>query len=182
MAIAFSRLNYIQYTGSNSSDCLTYMNDNTAATWTIDSESGGMLNFTGVDFDSNNVSISASTNAYLVTRPGKSDTYPAILASSQFPSYYTTQESLTAVHTSIGIGTVPSLLGGASTNIDVTLSEAFPSTSYTATAALTGGVSLLAALSITNTVIQSASVVRVTVQNTGLLTLNGARVFVVATG
>lgn len=78
----------------------------------------------------------------------------------------------------LGIAGVPTLLGGVAVNIDVTIRPAYSDTSYQATAALSGTVSLLAALSIISVTIISGSVVRVRVQNTGLLSLSGAQVVV----
>lgn len=80
----------------------------------------------------------------------------------------------------LGLASVPTLLGGAAANVDVTIRPNYADTNYQATAALSGTVSLLAALSIISVTILNATTVRVRVQNTGLLSLGGASVVVSA--
>lgn len=79
-----------------------------------------------------------------------------------------------------GTNTVPTLGAGASTTVSVTIKPTLPSTSYTVAAFLLGGVNLLGNLQVTGTAVISTSQVNVTVQNTGILSLGGASVCVIA--
>lgn len=79
---------------------------------------------------------------------------------------------------SAGTAAVPTLIGGAGAVVPVTIKPVFVDTNYQAVAIVTGGVSLLAALSVTATAPVSGSLVNVTVQNTGLLSLGGGAVLV----
>lgn len=81
---------------------------------------------------------------------------------------------------SAGSAAVPTLLGSASAVVAVTLKLGMGSTDYQAVPVLTGAANLLGSLSITATSIVSGTAVNVTVQNTGLLSLTGATVLVVA--
>lgn len=93
---------------------------------------------------------------------------------------YAPLSSVTDPVLSAGYASVPSLLAGASTTVQVTLRLAMADTSYQEIPALTGTAQLLGALSITGSTIVSKTRVDVTVQNTGLLTLAGSTVLVIA--
>lgn len=81
---------------------------------------------------------------------------------------------------SAGSASVPSLGLGASTVVPVTLMLGMGTTSFQAVAVLSGSQQLLGGLEITATAVVSATVINVTVRNTGLITLAGATVLVIA--
>jgi hypothetical protein len=81
---------------------------------------------------------------------------------------------------SCGIGAIPTLLAGANVNVDVTLKPGLTDTSYTAQAFTTNGLGILSSLNVNSITIIDADTVRVNVQNTGLVTLNGSKVVVFA--
>jgi len=82
---------------------------------------------------------------------------------------------------SAGAAAVPSLGIGASAVVAVTLKAGMGVTDYQAVAWLTGSQQLLGALEIVGLpAVDTASVVKVTVKNSGLLTLAGATVLVLA--
>lgn len=85
-----------------------------------------------------------------------------------------------AVQLAAGFASVPSLILGASTTVQVTIAPAYPNTAYLARAVLTGSLSLLAALEIQAVNVFSGSRVDVTIKNTGLITLSGGEVIVFA--
>jgi hypothetical protein len=85
-----------------------------------------------------------------------------------------------AASVAAGVNTVPTLGAGASTTVSVTIKPTLPSTSYTVAAFVVGGLNLLGNLQVTGTSVISTSQVNVTVQNTGLLSLGGASVCVIA--
>lgn len=80
----------------------------------------------------------------------------------------------------MGIATIPSLNAAGQTTVQVTLKPTLASTAYTATAVVTGTVSLLAALSVQSVAAVSGSRADVVVKNTGLVTLAGGQVQVTA--
>lgn len=80
----------------------------------------------------------------------------------------------------LGVATVPSLVANAQSTVQVTIKPTLATTSYSVASAISGGITLLSALSILSTTIVSGSRVDVVVKNTGLVTLSGALVTVVA--
>lgn len=106
---------------------------------------------------------------------------PAQYAAAWTEIYSASQvTSLTAPVNAIGIGTVPTLGANAQATVHVELSADFGGTSYSAAAALHGGTALLGALTILSTTKVDGNTVDVVVKNTGLASLSGAGVFVVA--
>lgn len=178
----------IQYTGSNSAEI-----DGLITDFTITSESGGVLNFT-----SQFLNLSANTGDWIRFRLGQVE---GVFSSSAFSAgyaQYPTQGSFDALAgnvstlsatvtslgvstaQSVGIGEVPTLLLNATAVVPVTLLPAMPSSSYTVNRGIFAPAGVLANITITATSIVSSSLVNVTVQNTGLASLSGARVLVVA--
>lgn len=82
------------------------------------------------------------------------------------------------VYFSVGTATIPTLLLSATADVTVTLAVAMPSASYGARTFVSGAVNLISALSVTATTILSATQVRCTVKNTGLVTLSGGELVV----
>jgi len=103
------------------------------------------------------------------------------IASEDFEAQFRIiEDAPTTPDQAAGVSSVPSLVGNAQTTVPVTISPAFPNTSYSVAPVITGGVNLLSSLSVLSTSKISGSQVDVVVKNTGLLTLAGASVLVVA--
>lgn len=82
---------------------------------------------------------------------------------------------------SVGSAVLPSLLSGGETTVSVALRTAMADTTFDVVPVLTApGVGLLTDLQIVSTSVVSASSVNVVVRNTGLVTLSGASVLVLA--
>lgn len=79
-----------------------------------------------------------------------------------------------------GIESIPSLIAGAQTNVNVTLVPAMSGTAYSAAPVLVGGAQLLGSLSVLSHTVVDEDTVTVTVKNNGLVTLAGAQVLVTA--
>jgi hypothetical protein len=80
-----------------------------------------------------------------------------------------------------GQATVPALLLGATTTVQVPLKPALPDTNFAASPLVVGGTNILATLSIMSWSIVSASRVDVVVKASGVLTAGAAQVLVIAT-
>lgn len=177
---------FYEYDGTNSAELLDYLQNNISTgdgPWYIDSESDGTVVFAWDNDEVQWILINANVGGGLLV------TAQATVYGIQAPwdNLYIPLSSLAITGTAapdpliaLGVSTVPSLLGSASTTVQVTISPARSDTDYAVASALLGTASLLASLVITNTVIVSGSRVDVTVQNTGLLTLAGASVLVAA--
>ena len=81
--------------------------------------------------------------------------------------------ALAPIAMAMGVGSVPLLIGGASTTVNVTIRPTLADMDYAAAATIFGSVTLLSTLSITAITKASTSQVNVTVQNTGLISLSG---------
>lgn len=176
MADAVRKVAYLAYDSTNSAAILDFVD--ASGVWTIDSEGSGVLVLKQV--------VSGETNYFTINNgdvvlSDDQGGLGAVIPAAQFPNLYIDSSVLeNVVVLGAGVATVPSLIGGASTTVSVTLSPSMPDTSYQKVAILTGGASLLATLSITSTAIVDEDTVNVTVQNTGLVTLAGATVLVMA--
>lgn len=161
----------VAYDGTNGADIVAYL---------------ATVGMTAALLGSGSIACSGGTlgtlpvNSFLIRDFETQDLHWAIWSPVAFHRMFQTVHTGEADLIALGIATVPSLLGGAAVNIDVTIRPTYSDTSYQATAAVSGAVSLLAALSVTLVTIISGSVVRVRVQNTGLLTLAGGQVVVSA--
>lgn len=80
-----------------------------------------------------------------------------------------------------GQATVPALLLGATTTVQVTIRPAMPDITYAASALVVGGTNVLSALSVQSWTVVSASRVDVTVKAAGVLSAGAAQVLVIAT-
>lgn len=115
-----------------------------------------------------------------MTRTGDSSHWHSMYARVTSLAWYLTKQEYADTRVTAGTAAVPSLGINASAVVQVTLSAAMTSTDYNPTAVLTGSLQLLGALEITATTVATTSRVDVTVKNTGLLTLSGATVLVIA--
>lgn len=168
----------LQYTGSNSADILEAFQ----TIWNaadIQSEGGGVLEIQtyappGV--------VTINTDDHIVFQASASgDQVQAWLSPADVSAQFIQVEPLSPTpDQSAGVATIPSLIGNAQTTVSVTLNPAFPDTSYSVASVISGGASLLASLSILSTTKTSGSQVDVVVKNTGLLTLAGASLLVIA--
>lgn len=80
-----------------------------------------------------------------------------------------------------GVAEAPTLLFGQSTNVDVDIIPVMSSSSYTPYVQLFAPSSVLGVLSVAATTVLDSNTVRVTIQNSGLVSLSGVRILVVAT-
>lgn len=178
---------FYEYDGTNSAELLDFLQTNISTgdgPWYIYDETGGSVIFAWDNggtpqfgYAAANVGggllVSAGAGVQGIQAPWDNLYIPL---TSIAPTGTAAPDPLIA----LGVSSVPSLLGSASTTVQVTISPARPDTDYAVASTLLGTASLLASLTITNTVIVSGSRVDVTVQNTGLLTLTGASVLVAA--
>jgi hypothetical protein len=176
---------YLVYTGSNSVAIIDHLNQYNPSpgvphTWGNNGEAAGVLTVGydngGDDHDEHVI----NTGDYVIADPNDANS-SIFMTPADYADLYRDQPIIPAVTLAAGSATVPSLIANAQTTVAVDLNVAFPNTSYTPVAFLSGGVSLLASLSILSTTIVDADTVNVVVKNTGLITLAGATVTVVAT-
>jgi hypothetical protein len=169
----------MQYTGSNAADVMAYID--TVFAPEICTIAGNTITCFVGEMNPNDWFIHqfGSANYILGGNLVTLDSTPSIVSSNVFNP----QMLLDAPHAetiSLGVGSVPTLLGSAQATINVTLKPAFADTNYVATAIVTGAVNLLASLSVVSTSIVNATTVSVVVRNTGLLSLSGASILVAA--
>lgn len=169
----YLNLKCARYTGSvaSANDCVAaashcYM----AAPWSIESH---VVDGTLVLANNTVNDITLQPGEYLVANANTA--LPEVLSSVDFDRTYISDT------VSVGTASVPTLLTTQSATVAVTLKIPFFNTSYSAVAVVTGALNLLGALQINSVTIVDEDTVNVVVQNTGLLTLSGASVLVVAT-
>ncbi|MFE3484823.1 hypothetical protein ACIQ1S_09365 [Streptomyces griseus] len=164
MAIVTRKFESVQYNGTNG----TYI----ANTWLTDmqliSDTGNLLTL-GSGEDRYPV-----PNGWWVVRDSGATRLLTYCSPAEYASSWAPVMTATAALLSMGSAVVPSLLASASVAVAVPLSPAMPDTAYMASAVLTASASILASLAITSIVRTSGTVLTVTVQNTGLITLSGA--------
>lgn len=171
-----SKHRYIQYTGSNSAEM------NAEVPLTVISESGGTLICQCPVGDSREWEI--HTGDYVVY-------YESAIAEVDITTYeferrwrctQTCDEVTAAVATpvrSIGVAPVPTLIASANTTVSVPLDPPMPDAGYSAVAKLFAGVNI-ADLEIVSVTVIDADTVDVEVENTGLVSLSGSNVLVIA--
>lgn len=103
------------------------------------------------------------------------------VATPEVVDQFTFEHDFTHDTVSVGTAAVPTLLLAQSVTVPVTLKKSFIDTAYSAIALLSGSLNLLGALQVNSVTIVDEDTVDVVVQNTGLVTLSGASVLVVAT-
>lgn len=164
----------IQYNTANSSDIIAFL-ETYGEDWYIVSEAAGVLtvNIVG-DPRSNLVINNTEWLVFIGPLNGQNPFGNDAITNTEFNDGYF------KVEMSGGWGAVPSLLLGQSTTVDVTLKLPFFDTNYAAIAFISGGLALLGALQITSVTVIDEDTVRVGIQNTGLVTLSGANVGVLA--
>lgn len=181
-----ARYQAIQYTGSNSADI-----DAAISGLDIVSESGGVL---VVESPIGSSQYTVNTNDWVQFTQGQvSFVYdPATFVFYFIPNVVTDdlssltdrlddlEASVTSVNAA-GVMQAPTLLFGQSTDVDVNIIPAMPSASYDAHAQLFAASTALGSLSITAVSVLDADTVRVTVQNSGLVSLSGVHILVTAT-
>lgn len=181
----------IQYTGSNSAEI-----DGLITDFTIVTETGGVLTFTsgGNTFVANTNDWVRYTQGFVLNTHPTSFLNFAFIRNAVYDDVTTINTTLTSLQTQInnmtaggaavvsaGILELPTLAVGPTVNA-VPLTITLPSTSgRSIQAKLFASATLLGNLSITATAFASTSVVNVTVNNTALVTLTGARAFVTIT-
>ena len=184
VAPVFRQLYAIQYTGANSADCLAMVQfmSPSMSSWSVTS-AGDPLVITW-----NNPSAFPARycppvpmGSWIILRADYG--VVEVLSNMLYTRRYKTLSSLAQdiadmTQGAFGIASVPSLLATQSAVVAVTIKPTLTATPTNAVAILSGSVSLLAALSVTNISAVSGSLVNVTVQNTGLLTISGGSVFV----
>lgn len=169
----------IQYTGSNATDMMAYI-DSVFAPEVCTIEGNTIFCTVGELHPSDWFLHQFGTGMFILG--GNSvvlDNSPTIVSNNIFSP----QMLIDAPHVetiSLGVGSVPTLVGAAQATINVTIKPAFLDTNYVATALVTGAVNLLASLSVLSVTIVNATTVAVVVRNTGLLSLSGASVLVAA--
>lgn len=172
-----AKYRYIQYTGSNSAEL------HAEVAMDIVSESGGVL----VAFIPANGSQQYTINTgdyvvYFENMIGEIDT-----SANEFNRRWrcdrTCDQVTAAIATpvrSLGVAPVPTLVASANTTVSVTLDPPMPNSSYVASAKLFAGVNI-SDLSIVDVTVVDEDTVDVEVENTGLVSLSGSNVLVVAT-
>lgn len=172
-----------EYTGTNGTDIRDQLNDYSApgVTWSVLSETGGTLQLRRASGFNDDYEVHASDTIVIT---GQNETTAEFLTVTGYAKNYTpTVDVLAEVAppvSALGVASVPSLAGNTQTTVAVTIQPTLSGVGYTAAAALTGSVSLLSSLSILSVTNASAAQVDVVVRNTGLLTLAGASVIVIA--
>lgn len=173
----------VQYTGSNGSEIDAIIPD-----FTIDSESGGTLNFT-----SNSASYVAHTNDWIVywqhyvnSVHSNSDFnlfWVKDALTDELDSLKSTVTTLAAGATSssrsVGLKETPTLLLNQSTTVSVDVIPAMADTDYTPYVQLVGPSTALGSLSVTSVSVTDADTVSVVIQNSGLVSLSGIHCLVV---
>lgn len=168
----------IQYTGSNSADI-----DSQVPGVSITSEVGGVLTL-------NSGAIVLNTGDWILFNSFQTFGLPNTLYHNEWGCVALCDElqevaddlsTLSAVPAvrSIGVAPVPTLIASASTTVSVTLNPAMSGSGYSAVATLFAGINI-AALTINSVTVVDADTVDVVVQNTGLVSLSGSNVMVVA--
>lgn len=161
----------VKYTGSNSAEVIQ-VGELSGHDCSIVSESGGVL-VVSDDTASQQRTVNSGEWAYI--DPESPNSVFEVVTQTVFNNFFFKTEI------SVGIAGVPTLLLTQSTTVTVTLKVPFFDTSYTPVALITGSLTLLGALQINSVTIIDEDTVNVVVQNTGLLSLSGASVLVVAT-
>lgn len=183
--IKLERFESFQYDGTNGADIRDQLNAYTTGSdpWTIISESGGVLH---VRNTVNSENIFVPELDHLVLGQRDSAFVLGVMTETQLGNNYVdlvTEIGNTVLASNaqaMGVAVVPALTASGSTTVQVTVGPPLPDTSYAPAAVLIGGASLLGSLSITSTTAVSTTRVDVVVQNTGLLTISGASVLVIA--
>jgi hypothetical protein len=160
----------IQYIGSNSADVDAAITD-----FTIDSESGGVLNCT-----SGSIAWTVNTNDWVIFVQGA---VYNVHTPAQFAYFYDVNALISDVAgvpsgiLSAGIGTAPTILASGNATVSVPMIPAMPSTGLTANARVFGGT-ILGTLTVTSVTVTSTTNVDVVVHNPGLLSISGAHILV----
>lgn len=163
----------VQYTTTNSSEIITFL-ETYGEDWYVVSEAAGVLTMNVVGDPIANV-VMNNTNWIVQNAVGDQNVFdiPVFTNTVFINRYFRTEMSG-------GWGSVPTLLLSQSTTVDVTLKLPFFDTNYAAIAFISGGLDLLGGLNITSVTVIDEDTVRVGIQNTGLVTLSGANVGVLA--
>lgn len=161
----------VKYDGTNSAE-VVQVGELSGHDCSIVSESGGVL---VVSDDTASQQRTLNTGEWAYIDPESPNSVFETVTNTRFDELF--------FKTTVSAGTagVPTLLLSQSTTVVVTLKIPFFDTSYVATAVLAGSLSLLGALQINSVTIVDEDTVNVVVQNTGLVTLSGASVLVLAT-
>lgn len=175
----------VQYTGSNSAEILAAaqaVTQYSGNAWAVQSELGGVLTLVetpavgavGVWPIASGQWVIIAMDFGIIAR----------LSSAAYQARYRLINDIVNAALlqvgSIGIALVPELTASGTTTVTVQIRPAQPDTSYTASASLAGGTSLLGSLSIVAGSVTkvSGSVVTAQVRNSGLVTLSGALLLV----
>lgn len=183
----------VMYDGTNSAQLLTAVQNITVPrwTWSIGSADANSCVILQQDLQGTVMSITVSKGQWLLVHldtgnilrfSGALGFIPFTTLSDLATQVLNTSQVQAALQETgaFGLATVPSLIAGASTTVQVTIKPVRAATpdSTDVAALLYGAVNLLASLSVTAVTPVSGSRIDVTVKNTGLLTLSGGSVFV----
>lgn len=182
----------IKYSGSNSSDIISAVGGDCS----LVSESGGTL---VLNSSSTNWTIHTNDQVvywqHMIVNVFDQSTFDFFFAidalasdltaiNSSITTLTSQVNSLAAGSTSsarsVGLKESPTLLFSQSTTVAVDIIPAMPDTSYTPVAQLVAPSTALGSLSITSVSVVDADTVNVVVQNSGLVSLSGVHILVVA--
>lgn len=184
------RVKAIQYDGTNSAEI-----DGLITDFTIDSEGGGSLSFTsaGTPYTiptgdwvrySQGFVLNTHTTAFLnfaFIRNAVWDDLPDVSGiEADIAALEETVEDLGGALLAAGVREAPLLIVG-STVVSVDVIPPLPDTSYTPYAQLFAATSILGPLTITNVAVVDTDTVDVTISNSSLVGINGARILVTVT-
>lgn len=161
----------IKYDGTNSSDVLPIFQYN-GWTASITSEVGGVLTIHAIEWNEDFV---LNTGDWAYNDKEMPNSHGFIATDALFNDLFFKTEI------SVGFASVPTLLLSQSATVTVTLKIPFFDSNYSAVALISGALNLLGALQVNSVTVVDEDTVNVVVQNTGLVTLSGASVLVVAT-
>lgn len=161
----------VKYDGTNSAEVITVA-ELSGHDCSIVSESGGVLVVADNLFV---VQKTINSGEWVYIDPENPNAIFEVVTNTRFNELFFKTEI------SVGFAVVPTLLLSQSATVTVTLEVPFFDAAYSAVALLSGSLNLLGALQVNSVTVVDEDTVDVVVQNTGLVTLSGASVLVVAT-
>jgi len=168
------------YTGSNSSEILTYVGSTPnyvtqGTTVSILSESGGVLVLRHSMFNgAYNEDVTVNTDDWVVRNANGSAAASVVLGADFAAGMWARKEGFGAMTDALGVGYFAALLAGASVNVDVTLSPTFADTNYTVAGPLVlTSLTVASVVTVQSVTKLSGTVCRVNVKNNGLVSIGG---------
>lgn len=158
---------WIQYTGSNANE----VGATVGGDFSLVSETGGVMTaWSCGNLHEINAGLWIEVHHDCIVR---------VCTKADFDKDYMLVQSPPAAFTSVGVATVPPLLLGASTTLNVSISPAQSSANFTPKLSLLGAPAVIGPLAITGMSVVNASTVSVTVR-ASVAYLGGAQVLVLA--